>query len=86
VTATGRFPRGITPQRIRVLTLAANGYTTEQIAHRLNLSVNTINGHFRGVFAALSARDRTHAVVLAIRAGYVDPTQVEPAPGVGAAA
>jgi DNA-binding NarL/FixJ family response regulator len=86
MTTPRRFPRGVTPQRIRVLTLAANGHTTEQIAHRLNLSINTVNGHFRGVFAALGARDRTHAVVLAIRAGYVNPAQVEPAPGVGAAA
>lgn len=72
--------RGITPQRIRVLNLAAQGYTTEQIAHRLNLSVTTINHHFQGVYAALGARDRTHAVVLAIRSGYIDPGQVEPAP------
>lgn len=74
------LPRGITPQRIRVLTLAAQGYTTEQIAYRLNISVSTVNGHFQGVYAALGARDRTHAVVLAIRCGYIDPGQVEPAP------
>lgn len=73
------LPRGITPQRIRVLTLAANGYTTEQIAHRLNLSATTINHHFQAVYAALGARDRTHAVALAIRYGYINPGQVEPA-------
>jgi DNA-binding NarL/FixJ family response regulator len=78
MTTPRRFPRGVTPQRIRVLILAANGHTTEQIAHRLNLSTTTINHHFQGVFAALGARDRTHAVALAIRAGYINPAQVEP--------
>lgn len=77
---TARTPaRSITPQRIRTLTLAAHGYTTDQIAHRLGLSRNTINGHFEYVFAALGARDRTHAVALAIRYGYINPAQVEPA-------
>lgn len=73
------LPRGITPQRIRVLTHAANGYTAEQIAYRLNLSATTINHHFQAVYAALGARDRTHAVVLAIRHGYIDAAVVEPA-------
>lgn len=80
MSAPTRFPRGVTPQRIRVLTLAANGHTTEQIAHRLNLSTTTINHHFQGVFAALGARDRTHAVALAIRAGYVRIDDIHPAP------
>lgn len=80
MSAAITLPRGITPQRIRVLSLAAQGYTTEQIAYRLNLSGTTINHHFQGVYAALGARDRTHAVVLAIRYGYINPDQVEPAP------
>lgn len=74
------LPRGITPQRIRVLTHAARGYTTEQIAHRMGLSGTTINGHFQAAYAALGARDRTHAVVLAIRYGWIDPDQIEPSP------
>lgn len=80
------LPRGITPQRIRILALAAQGYTSAQIGQRLGMRGSTVQNRLRDVYAALGARDRTHAVVLAIRYGWIDPGQVEPMPRPGSTA
>lgn len=48
------------------LRLAAAGYTSKQIAHRLNTTEQGIHLRLKSVAAKLGARSRTHAVVLAL--------------------
>ncbi|MFD4190592.1 response regulator transcription factor [Amycolatopsis thermoflava] len=73
----GEEPLPVTPRpalsgrEYQVLQLIAEGLSTTQIAASLLLSVETIRTHVRGVLRKLAARDRTHAVALAFRAGLL---------------
>ncbi len=73
----------MTPWRVQVLTLAANGYTNAQIGKQFGHTGNAINLHFQTIYKALGAKSRAHAVALGIRDGYINPDQVQPAPTAG---
>ncbi|MBI2830524.1 MAG: response regulator transcription factor [Chloroflexi bacterium] len=49
-----------------VLQLAANGFRNKAIADKLSLSVRTIEGHFRSIFAKLGVSSRVEAVLYAL--------------------
>lgn len=66
--------RGLSRREVQVLELAASGASDLEIARALFLSANTVATHMRRIFAALNARDRTHAVAVAYDAGLV-PSQ-----------
>lgn len=52
---------------LRVLTLVAEGSSTEEIADALSLSPHTVRTHLRNVMRKLEASTRAHAVAIAIR-------------------
>ena len=66
-------PRGtlLTERECEVLALAADGRTNREIGRRLNVSTDTAKTHLRRLCARLGARDRAHAVAIAIRAGVI---------------
>ncbi|MDP2919941.1 MAG: response regulator transcription factor [Dehalococcoidia bacterium] len=49
-----------------VLQLAADGLRNKAIAEKLNLSVRTVEGYFRSIFAKMGVTSRVEAVLLAI--------------------
>lgn len=53
-----------------VLRLLARGLTNKDIAQTLILSVRTIEGHLRSIFAKLGLGSRTEAALWAIRHGF----------------
>lgn len=55
----------------RILTLAARGLTTAEIAARLDVDVSTIRERLREAQAALGARSKLETVVLALRRGLI---------------
>ncbi|WBO21771.1 response regulator [Sphingomonas abietis] len=55
-----------------ILRLIAEGHPNKQIAWQLNLAQDTIKGHLKNIFAKLDVTDRTHAVVVAVRRGFID--------------
>lgn len=55
-----------------ILRLIAEGHPNKQIAWQLNLAQDTIKGHLKNIFAKLDVTDRTHAVVVAARRGFID--------------
>ena len=67
----------MTPRRIEILRLAANGNTNAAIAQHLFISQNTVIDHMRDVFAVLGARDRAHAVALGLVRGFIRPSDVD---------
>ena len=69
--------RTLTVRERQVLLLAANGRTNEQIAGALGISRMTVQRHLQNLRGALGARDRTHAVALAIRHGHLNPQQID---------
>ena len=47
------------------------GLTDERIGEQLQLSPESVRSHVRRVVEAIGARNRTHAVALALRAGRI---------------
>ncbi|MET9625855.1 response regulator transcription factor [Lentzea sp. NPDC006480] len=55
----------------QVLALVAAGRSNHQIANELVIAVRTVKYHVSNVLSKLGARDRAHAVAIAIKAGYL---------------
>ena len=64
-------PRGsrgkLTRRQRQILQLLANGGSTTAAARQLDLSEETIKTHTKNALARLEARNRTHAVAIALR-------------------
>lgn len=58
----------LTEREQRVISLAAEGLTRDEIGEQLSISVNGVGKHLDSIYCKLGARNVTHAVVLAIRA------------------
>lgn len=65
--------RTLTPGERKVLELVSDGLSAEEAAQVLQVSVNTTKTHLRGVYRKLHVRDRTQAVLEALRLGLVCP-------------
>ena len=61
----------LTARELQVLTLIRDGHKNKQIADQLTISENTVNFHIKNVVDKLEAKDRTHAVTIAIRRGLL---------------
>ena len=61
----------ISPREIEVLQLIADGCSTPEVAERLYISQKTVKNHLASIYAKLDARDRTQAVLQAVRMGIV---------------
>jgi DNA-binding NarL/FixJ family response regulator len=61
----------LTPRQRQVLQLIAEGHSTKQIAHRLNLSVKTVETHRAQLMERLQIREIAGLVKYAIRHGLV---------------
>jgi DNA-binding NarL/FixJ family response regulator len=62
---------GLTPREVEVLRLVAGGESNAEIAHRLGLSVHTVERHAANVYRKLGARGRADATAYAVRRGLV---------------
>jgi DNA-binding NarL/FixJ family response regulator len=63
----------LTEHEIAILSLIASGHSNKEIAGRLSRSSETIKAQLKSIFCKLGVRDRTHAVTLAARRGYIGP-------------
>lgn len=61
----------LSPRELDVLQLAAGGHTNRVIGDMLGISEPTVKSHMSTILVKLGARDRTHAVTLAARRGYI---------------
>jgi len=64
----------ITDREREVLTLVGRGRSNSEIARDLHIGPGTAKTHVRHLLTKLDARDRVHLVIIAYRAGLVDPT------------
>ncbi|HEY6631193.1 MAG TPA: LuxR C-terminal-related transcriptional regulator [Rhizobiaceae bacterium] len=62
----------ISKREIECLKLTANGYTSDEIARLLKLSVHTANQYITNTAQKLDAVNRTHAVAKALRMGLIE--------------
>jgi DNA-binding NarL/FixJ family response regulator len=63
----------LTDREVEILRLVADGRANKQIAWDLDLSIETVRAHLKNVYEKLGADDRTHAVTVAIRRGFLEP-------------
>ncbi len=63
--------RVVTRREEEVLQLIANGCSTPEVAEQLYISHKTVKNHLASIYQKLDARDRTQAVLQAVRMGIV---------------
>jgi DNA-binding NarL/FixJ family response regulator len=66
--------RVITKREEEVLQLIADGCSTPEVAEQLFISQKTVKNHLASIYQKLDARDRTQAVLQAVRMGIVHLT------------
>ena len=64
----------LTPRELEVLRLIRDGCRNKEIADRLAIAESTVNFHIKNLVAKLGAHDRTHAVTIALRRGFLAET------------
>ena len=61
----------ITKREEEVLQLIAEGLSTPEVAATLYISVKTVKNHLASIYAKLDSRDRTQAVIRAVKLGII---------------
>lgn len=69
--SSNKSDRIITPREEEVLQLIADGCSTPEVAEQLFISQKTVKNHLASIYQKLDARDRTQAVLQAVRMGIV---------------
>lgn len=62
----------LTPREREVVNLIARGYSYRETAHRLGISVKTLESHMGHIFEKLSVASRHELAALAYEEGYVE--------------
>jgi len=62
----------LTPREIEVLRQVAAGTSNKIVAANLAISEATVKAHMKSILSKLSANDRTHAVTIATKRGFLD--------------
>lgn len=66
------FPEvALTPREIEVLTLVARGFGNKEVGDVLGTAPGTVKAHVQSILSKLGAKDRTHAVTIALRRGIL---------------
>jgi DNA-binding NarL/FixJ family response regulator len=66
-------PDGLTARETEVLVLIADGFSNQQIAHKLHVSTATVKTHINNLFAKTGLKDRAQAVRYAYAKGLARP-------------
>ena len=69
--ATHVAEAALTDREVEVLGHIADGESNKLIAYNLSINEETAKTHVKNILAKLHARDRTHAVTLALRRGII---------------
>ena len=70
-TAIDGIAASLTNGETEILRYITDGNSNKQIARELGISEQTIKNHMSSILRKLNANDRAHAVVLAIRHGWI---------------
>jgi len=61
----------LTEREIEVLRRVAAGTSNKIVADQLNLTEATVKAHMKNILSKLGANDRTHAVTIALKRGFL---------------
>lgn len=64
-------PKALTPRQLEVLVGMAEGQSNKEIARSLGMLEGTVKVHAKAIFQKLGVNNRTMAVMVGIRTGYV---------------
>lgn len=64
-------PDRLTEREVEVLRLMTGGYSNREISRALQVTEGTVKNHVSSILSKLGVRDRTRAVLQAVRAGYL---------------
>ncbi|MFT3762298.1 MAG: response regulator transcription factor [Pseudoxanthomonas sp.] len=67
----------LTNRELQVLDRVAEGRSNKLIAHELGITPDTVKAHVKSILSKLQAKDRTHAVTIALRRGFMQMHAVE---------
>jgi DNA-binding NarL/FixJ family response regulator len=62
----------LSEREIQVLREVAAGSSNKIVADKLFISEDTVKGHMKNILAKLQANDRTHAVMIAVKRGFIE--------------
>jgi DNA-binding NarL/FixJ family response regulator len=62
----------LTQRELEVLRRVGAGLSNKQIALQLTISEGTVKAHMKSILPKLGARDRTHAVMIAVKRGIIE--------------
>jgi DNA-binding NarL/FixJ family response regulator len=62
----------LSARELNVLQRVAAGNSNREVARQLAVSEDTVKSHMKNILSKLSARDRTHAVAIAVKRGIID--------------
>lgn len=69
---SGYFPEvALTPREVEVLSLVARGFGNKEVGDVLGTAPGTVKAHVQSILSKLGAKDRTHAVTIALRRGII---------------
>jgi DNA-binding CsgD family transcriptional regulator len=68
---TKRAPTHLTVAEFAVLRLIAEGMTIQEVADARTASIKTVKAQLEAIYGKLGARNRAHAVAIAIRGGFI---------------
>lgn len=71
MSTTAPPPVTLTEHDVLLLERLSYGYTDGRIGEEIHLSTETVRAQVRGVVRRLGARNRTHAVAIALQTGLI---------------
>jgi DNA-binding NarL/FixJ family response regulator len=68
---TATVATSLSQREVEVLQMFADGLSTVEVGQRLFISAKTVKNHLASIYEKLDARDRTQAVLTAVRMGII---------------
>jgi len=62
----------LSAREVEVLRRVAEGNANKRVAAQLGISEETVKAHMKSILSKLGANDRTHAVTIALKRGFID--------------
>jgi DNA-binding NarL/FixJ family response regulator len=62
----------LSERELEVLRSVARGHSNKIVADQLLISEHTVKNHLKNILSKLNADDRTHAVMIALKRGYIE--------------